>query len=166
MPSEIVSDRDPRFIAMFWRYVLKFVDTKLPMSTSDHPQTDGQTEKMNRVAEDIFRSYVTSYDNWIDHLPMAEFAMNNAPSASTGHTPFYVNRLRHPRLPAFLGGVFNFSRGGSSTKASSDEKQSESQSIEEEVDHLDLSTVDYNVNQRPMKGLVETSKEETKRHTL
>ncbi|KAG2872462.1 hypothetical protein PC117_g28023 [Phytophthora cactorum] len=70
------------------------------MSTADHPQTDGQTERVNRVLGDLLKSYAHSFQQWSDCLPMAEFAINNSVHASTGHTPFYVNAMRHPRLPS------------------------------------------------------------------
>ena len=53
LPEVIVSDRDPRFTGTFWSSVFKVLGTRLDMSTADHPQTDGQTERVNRVAEDI-----------------------------------------------------------------------------------------------------------------
>ncbi|KAG3131886.1 hypothetical protein C6341_g23156 [Phytophthora cactorum] len=56
-----------------------------------HPQTDGQTERVNRVLGDLMKSYAHSFQQWSDCLPMVEFAINNSVHASTGHTPFYVN---------------------------------------------------------------------------
>uniref|UniRef100_A0AAV1U3G3 Integrase catalytic domain-containing protein n=1 Tax=Peronospora matthiolae TaxID=2874970 RepID=A0AAV1U3G3_9STRA len=50
---ELVSDRDPRFTAEFWQFVFRSLGTRLKMSTSDHPETDGQTERVNRVLEGI-----------------------------------------------------------------------------------------------------------------
>ena len=102
-PRELFSDRDPRFTAEFWQFVFKTLGTRLQMSTSDHPETDGQTERANRVLEEIIRGYVHSFTNWSEFLPMVEFAINNSVHASTSHTPFFVNGLRHPRLPTFLG---------------------------------------------------------------
>ena len=72
------------------------------MSTSAHPKTDGQTERANRVLEEIFRGYVHSFSSWSEFLPMVEFAINNSMYASTQHTPFFVNGLRHSRLPSLL----------------------------------------------------------------
>uniref|UniRef100_A0AAV1UPC5 Integrase catalytic domain-containing protein n=1 Tax=Peronospora matthiolae TaxID=2874970 RepID=A0AAV1UPC5_9STRA len=102
LPRELVSGRDPRFTAEFWKFVFRSLGTRLKMSTSDHPETDGQTERFNRVLEDMLRRYVHSLTSWCEFLPMAEFAINNSVHALTTHTPFYVNGLRHPRLPAFL----------------------------------------------------------------
>jgi hypothetical protein len=103
MPTEIISDRDPRFVAAFWQGVFRLLGTQLKMSTADHPETDGQTERTNRTLEEILRAYAHSFESWSGHLSMAEFAINNSVHASTGHTPFYTNGLRHPRLPALLG---------------------------------------------------------------
>ncbi|GMF57399.1 unnamed protein product [Phytophthora fragariaefolia] len=70
------------------------------MSTADHPQTDGQTERVNRVVEDVLRSICAETPKrWSAMLPLVEFALNNAVHASTGYTPFYVNGLSHPRVP-------------------------------------------------------------------
>jgi hypothetical protein len=103
-PEEIVSDRDPRFTSRFWRTIFQLLGTKLLMSTAAHPETDGQTERVNRVLEDILNSYVHSIRSWSDFLPLAEFALNNAVHASTGHTPFFMNNARHPRIPSLLSG--------------------------------------------------------------
>ena len=112
MPDTIVSDRDPKFVATFWRHLFKLCGVKLNMSTAAHPETDGQTERVNRVIGDIMRSYATTfYKNWSSLLPMAEFAINNSVHASHGYTPFYVNNLRHPRVPALLGGDCRFGGG-------------------------------------------------------
>ena len=51
LPRELVSDRDPRFTAESWQSVFRSLGTRLKMSTSDHPETDGQTERVNRVLE-------------------------------------------------------------------------------------------------------------------
>ncbi|KAG3005032.1 hypothetical protein PC123_g27151 [Phytophthora cactorum] len=55
------------------------------MSTADHPQTGGQTERENRVLGDLLTSYAHSFQQWSDSLPMAEFAINNSVHTSTGH---------------------------------------------------------------------------------
>ncbi|KAG2909580.1 hypothetical protein PC115_g13206 [Phytophthora cactorum] len=103
LPTSIVSDRDPRFTAAFWSELFMSLGTRLLMSTAAHPETDGQTERVNRVLEDVLRSYATSFKSWSSFLPMVEFVLNNAEHASTGLTPFYVNYGRHSRVPALLG---------------------------------------------------------------
>ncbi|KAG3049594.1 hypothetical protein PI125_g26557 [Phytophthora idaei] len=98
--------------------------TQLSLSTADHPQTDDQTERVNRVLGDLLKSYAHSFQQWSDCLPMAEFAINNSVHASTGHTPFYVNAMRHPRLPSMLGMVVSSLSGGGSTIASEQPQKS------------------------------------------
>ncbi|KAG2874759.1 hypothetical protein PC116_g27107 [Phytophthora cactorum] len=70
------------------------------MSTADHPQTDGQTERVNRVVEDILQSVCAEAPRrWSEMLRLVEFALDNAVHASAGFTPFYVNGLANPRVP-------------------------------------------------------------------
>ena len=83
--------------------------TRLTMSTSDHPETDGQTERFNRVLKEILRGYFHSFSIWSEFLSMVEFAINNSVHASTTHTPFYVNGLRLPRVPTLVEGDSNSS---------------------------------------------------------
>ncbi|CAI5705687.1 unnamed protein product [Peronospora effusa] len=102
LPESFVSDCDPRFTSTFWAELFQLLGTRLLMSTAGHPETDGQTERVNRVLEDVLRSYATSFSSWSSFLPLAGFANNNAVHASTGLTPFFVNNARHPRVPALL----------------------------------------------------------------
>ncbi|KAE9171559.1 hypothetical protein PF004_g27521 [Phytophthora fragariae] len=102
LPESIVSDRAPRFTSAFWSSLFQLLGTKLSMSTAAHPETDGQTERVNRVLEHVLRSYATSFASWSSFLPLAEFALNNAEHASTVLTPFFANNARHPRGPALI----------------------------------------------------------------
>ncbi|KAE9269943.1 hypothetical protein PF001_g29005 [Phytophthora fragariae] len=102
LPESIVSDRDPRFTSAFWSSLFQLLGTKLSMSTAAHPETDGQTERVYWVVEDVLQSYATSFASWSSFLPLAEFALNNAEHASTGLTPFFANNARHPRVPALI----------------------------------------------------------------
>jgi hypothetical protein len=100
VPKKIVSDRDSRFTSHFWRELWRLLGTKLAMSTSFHPQTDGQTERANRTIEDIVRHYISfHHDDWDDHLTAAEIAINNSVAQSTGFSPYYLNYGRHPLFP-------------------------------------------------------------------
>jgi hypothetical protein len=75
----------------------------LAMSTAYHPTTDGQTERINRVLEEMLRSFVrNSPVLWDEYLAKAAFAYNNAVNESTGYTPFFLNFGRHPTMPATL----------------------------------------------------------------
>ncbi|CAI5711437.1 unnamed protein product [Peronospora effusa] len=102
LPESIVSDSDPRFTSTFWAELFQLLGTRLLMSTAAYPETDGQTERVNRVLEDVLRSYTTSFSSWSSFLPLAEFAINNAVHASAGLTFFFVSNARHPRVPALL----------------------------------------------------------------
>ena len=103
IPKSIVSDRDPRFTSNFWKCLWKLLGTKLAMSTAYHPQTDGQTERMNRTLEDMLRAYVNyEQDDWDHYLTAAEIAINNSQQASTRFSPYYLNYGRHPTLPLLL----------------------------------------------------------------
>ena len=57
-PKEIVFDRDPKFTSNFWKGLFVDLGTKLNFNTSHHPQTDGQTERVNQVLEEMLRMYV------------------------------------------------------------------------------------------------------------
>jgi hypothetical protein len=103
VPKHIISDRDPRFTSRFWKQLWNLLGTELKMSTSHHPQTDGQTERSNRTLEDILRHYVCKQQNdWDDHLTAAEVAVNSSVHASTGFTPFYLNYGDHPFFPTHI----------------------------------------------------------------
>jgi hypothetical protein len=113
IPEAFVSDRDHRFVSHFWQHLFRLIGMKLDMSTADHPQTDGQTERVNRVLEDVLRSVcVAEPTKWSTQLAQVEFALNNAVHASTGFTPFYVNGLRHPRTPLSLPPASELGTGG------------------------------------------------------
>ncbi|KAG2778356.1 hypothetical protein PC129_g10300 [Phytophthora cactorum] len=100
LPEAIGSDQDLCLTAKVWKSLFQVFDTRLDMSTADHPQTDGQTERVNRVMEDILRSVCSKTPRrWSEMLPLVEFALNNAVHASTGFAPFYVNGLANPRVP-------------------------------------------------------------------
>ncbi len=73
------------------------------MSTGDHPQPDRQTVRTNRVLEDMLRhSGSPNQSDWDKHLPLVEFAINNAYQASVKETPFFLNYGQHPHTPAII----------------------------------------------------------------
>ncbi|KAJ9515263.1 hypothetical protein QJQ45_002393 [Haematococcus lacustris] len=103
LPKVIVSDRDPRFTSTFWTELFRLTGTHLNMSTANHPQTDGQTERANRTLEDMLRNFVSPYhDDWDTHLTAAEFAYNSSTHAATGFTPFHLNSGQEPHTPLSL----------------------------------------------------------------
>jgi transposase InsO family protein len=100
LPQSIVSDRDPRFTGNFWRALFSLAGTTLKMSTSYHPQTDGQTERANRTIEESLRAYVNErHNNWDDYLTSVEYAYNDSLQASTQETPFFLEYGQHPLAP-------------------------------------------------------------------
>ena len=91
LPANIISDRDRKFDSHFWRAVFTRLDTMLNLSTAEHPQTDGQTERVNQVLEDMLRAYVSKrQSNWEDYLPILEFAYNSSKHVTTGFSPFML----------------------------------------------------------------------------
>jgi len=104
LPRILISDRDPRFTARFWREFCARLQVQPTYSTAFHPQTDGQTERMNRVLEEVLRHFINGeHNNWEELLPMVAFAINNSKSASTGETPFFLNHGSHPHTHVTLG---------------------------------------------------------------
>src|SRR6202034_1926587 len=103
MPERILSDRDPRFTAHFWKAFWAGFGTTLSMSTAYHPQTDGQTENANKTLEIMLRSVIDfSQNDWDEHLAAAELAINNSKSETTGFSPFYLFYGREARMPLDL----------------------------------------------------------------
>jgi hypothetical protein len=89
IPKTIVSDRDPKFTSNFWKGLFKGFGTNLNFSTTYHPESDGQTERVNRVIEDMLRMYVMDKPSrWEDYLHLVEFAYNNGYHTSLKMSPF------------------------------------------------------------------------------
>ncbi len=98
LPKTIITDRGSTFTSRFWKAVCKEWGTELKFSTAFHPQTDGQTERFNAIMEQYLRSYVNYLqDDWVDRLPLAEFAANNQASETIGISPFFANYGYDPR---------------------------------------------------------------------
>lgn len=98
-PDEIICDRDPRFSGKFMTALVEIVQIHRRISTAYHPQTDGQTERSNRILEDMLRLYVSpAQDDWDDYLSAIEFAINDSWQESIRTTPFMLNFGQHSRL--------------------------------------------------------------------
>ena len=103
IPEMIVSDRDSKFTSLFWKSLWSLLGTTLAMSTAFHPETDGQTERMNRTLEQMLRAYTNKQqNNWDELLPYCEMAYNNSKNVSTGYSPFFLNYGQDMSLPANL----------------------------------------------------------------
>jgi hypothetical protein len=100
VPRKIITDRDKRFTGRFFQAVCEALQATSAQSTAFHPQTDGQTERMNRVLEDMMRHYVSAdHSDWDIKLSLCEFAINGSVQASTGNTPFFLNYGQEPLTP-------------------------------------------------------------------
>eukprot|EP00171_Calliarthron_tuberculosum_P005616 IDg5616t1 len=111
LPDSVVSDRDPRFTSRFWSHLMALIDVQLKMSTSNHPQSDGQSEVLNRIVEEYLRLFCNyKQDNWDQFLPTAEFAYSSSVFEATGLTPFFMDLGWEPKSPLqLLAGTY---RGG------------------------------------------------------
>jgi hypothetical protein len=98
VPKTIISGRGPQFVAHFWEQLHAFLGTHLIHSSAYHPQTDGQTERINQILEDIHRACVLNYPGkWDKCLPLTEFSYNNSYQESLRMVPFealYDRRCR------------------------------------------------------------------------
>src|SRR6202522_1632379 len=100
IPKKIISDRDSRFTSRFWTSLQTALGTQLNLSTSYHPEKDGQTERVNQVMEDMLRMYVmNNKTQWEKYLPLVEFAYNNSYHSSIGMPPYEALYGRPCRTP-------------------------------------------------------------------
>ena len=100
IPISIISDRDPRFTSRFWGKFQEALGTRLNFSTAFHPQTDGQSERVIQIMEDMLRSCVIDYEgSWDRHIPLVEFVYNNIFQSSIGMAPYEALYGRKCRTP-------------------------------------------------------------------
>ncbi|MBW0558095.1 hypothetical protein O181_097810 [Austropuccinia psidii MF-1] len=99
LPSSIVSDRGFLFVSSFWTNLCQQLNISRELSTAYHPETDGQTERVNQKLEQYLLMYVSYHqDDWNTWLPLAEFAYNNSDHSSTKQSPFFTVYGREPRF--------------------------------------------------------------------
>lgn len=99
LPDELLSDRGTQFTSKFWRRCFELLGVHQKLSTAFHPQTDGQTERVNQVMEQYLRCFCDYKQmNWLDLLSIAEFAYNNSYHTSIQMTPFFANYGYHPKM--------------------------------------------------------------------
>ncbi|GJT59597.1 putative reverse transcriptase domain-containing protein [Tanacetum coccineum] len=100
IPLSIICDRDPRFTSNFWRSLQNALGTSLDMSTTYHPQIDGQSERTIQTLEDMLRACAIDFGRgWVNHFPLVEFSYNNSYHASIKAAPFealYGQKCRSP----------------------------------------------------------------------
>jgi len=97
--ADIVSDRGKHFILWFWRSLCQLLGIKSNLSTAYHPETDGKTECVNQILEQYLQVYVNyQQDDWVNLLPLAEFAYNNTSHSATMVTHSSPTRASIPNL--------------------------------------------------------------------
>jgi hypothetical protein len=100
IPQAIISDQDNMFLNTFWSSLWSLLDTKLTKSTAFHPQTDDQTEVVNRMIVHILRMYNSKIPRtWDESLPYVQHSYNRALNSSTVHSPFQVGLGVQPLGP-------------------------------------------------------------------
>lgn len=103
MPSLISCDRDPKFTSLFWSTLFERFGTRLAMSSANHPQSDGPTERMVRNLKVMLRGSISHrQDDWTDKLAALAFAYNNSIHPSTSLTLFELDLGFHPKTPYSL----------------------------------------------------------------
>jgi transposase InsO family protein len=102
VPKKIVSDRGTQFTSRFWEKLHEAMDTRLIFSLVYHPQTDGQTERVNQILEDMLRACaLKDSKSWDKCLSYAEFSYNNSYQKSLQMSTFEVLYGRKCRTPLF-----------------------------------------------------------------
>ncbi|MBW0513159.1 hypothetical protein O181_052874 [Austropuccinia psidii MF-1] len=97
IPVRLVSDRGSLFASSFWTNLCQQLKISRKLSTSFHPETDGQTDRVNQILEQYLQIYVSYHqDDWNTWLPLAEFAYNNAEHSSKKESPFLKFYGRNP----------------------------------------------------------------------
>jgi len=99
LPDSIISDRGPQFAARVMKELNQMLGINTKLSTVFHPQTDGQTERMNQELEQYLRMFIDHrQEQWPEWLGMAEFAYNNKVHTETKVSPFQANHGQNPRM--------------------------------------------------------------------
>ena len=99
VPSHVISNRGSEFVSNFFWSLGTALNMRLHFTSGYHPEGDGQTKRMNQILEQYLCVYCNyQQDNWSKLLPLTEFAYNNAPSATTGVSPFFANKGYHPNI--------------------------------------------------------------------
>ena len=99
LPDFVVSDRGPQFTSIFWKELCECLKVGRKLSTAFHPETDGQSENSNQIMEQYLRTYCNYLQtDWVEWLPLAEFAANSHTSETTKMSPFQANYGIEPRF--------------------------------------------------------------------
>ena len=99
LPKSIISDRGPQFVAGLMKKLNGLLGIETKLSTAFHPQTDGQTKRMNQELEQYLQMFIDHHqEEWPEWLGMAEFAYNNKVHTGTKVSPFEANSGQNPRM--------------------------------------------------------------------
>jgi len=103
LPESIVLDRGPQFAAEMTKELNKMLGIETKLSTSYHPQTDRQMERMNQELEQYLKFFIDhKQKDWLEWLALAEFAVNNKVHSTTKVSPFMANYSREIRIEVDL----------------------------------------------------------------
>ncbi|KAG8705607.1 hypothetical protein FRC09_002854 [Ceratobasidium sp. 395] len=103
LPRQVITDRDSRWTGAFWDHLTSIIGIKRALTTSHHPQADGQTEIMNQTLEVMIRAYISSTkDNWKTLLPALAFSYDTSVHSTTKYTPAFLLRGFEPLRPSNL----------------------------------------------------------------
>ena len=103
LPAILRTDRGPQFVGEFFRAVFKLCGTRQKFGAAYHPQSQGLTEHANKTGIEALRHYLSGvFEDWEDHIPAAEFAINHSVSPSLGISPFEALYSCNPRSPLTL----------------------------------------------------------------
>ena len=102
--DKVISDHGPQFAANFAKELGCILRYEISLSTAYHPQTDGETERLNQEIETYLRIFCGSHpETWTDHIPMAEFVHNHHPHSTTDRSPFYLMLGYEPQaIPSII----------------------------------------------------------------
>jgi len=103
LPYDIITDRGSQFTCELWQEFLFLLSVHSKIATTDHHETVGQVERCNSYIEQYLRCFSRSFyhDDWLDFLPLAEFAYNNSIHPSTNESPFFINYGFHPYMDEY-----------------------------------------------------------------
>ncbi|MBW0555564.1 hypothetical protein O181_095279 [Austropuccinia psidii MF-1] len=97
LPASIASDRGSSFVSSFWTQFCQQLNISRDLTTAFHPETDGQTERVNQILDEYLLMCVSYHqDEWHTWLTLAEFSYNNEEHPSTKQTPFFTIYGRNP----------------------------------------------------------------------
>ena len=99
IPEILTSDRHKLFTSRFWQSLADRMGVQHILTTAYHPQANGQTERTNQTIGQYLRHYINyQQDDWLEFLPLAQFAYNNSVHSTKGETPFFANHGYHPQM--------------------------------------------------------------------